>query len=176
MLVGISAVVIGLCALGVSMYETSLMREEQRASVIPLMELGHSYNISTSDPAKTRFRLIAQNVGIGPARVRDFKVTVDGAPHVTWDSAMRELTGHDEKLSYSFSAINGRTIPPDRTVEIFVLKELELIEKVLGDQERLEFEACFCSIFDECWITSSSTFGAASEVESCSRDDGSFSQ
>ena len=33
MLVGVSAVVIGVCALGVSLYETSLMREEQRAAV-----------------------------------------------------------------------------------------------------------------------------------------------
>lgn len=32
MLVGISAVVIGVCALGVSLYETSLMRSEQRAA------------------------------------------------------------------------------------------------------------------------------------------------
>ena len=35
MLVGVSAVVIGVCALGVSLYETSLMREQQRAAVCP---------------------------------------------------------------------------------------------------------------------------------------------
>ena len=38
MLVGGSAVLIGVCALGVSLYEASLMREEQRAAVIPLVE------------------------------------------------------------------------------------------------------------------------------------------
>ena len=37
MLVGISAVVIGVCALGVSLYETKLMREEQRAAVLPMI-------------------------------------------------------------------------------------------------------------------------------------------
>jgi hypothetical protein len=35
MLVGVSAVVIGVCALGVSLYEASLMREQQRAAVLP---------------------------------------------------------------------------------------------------------------------------------------------
>ena len=49
MLVGISAVVIGVCALAVSLYETSLMREEQRAAVMPLLELSRSYNLSEAE-------------------------------------------------------------------------------------------------------------------------------
>ena len=52
LLVGISAVVIGVCALGVSLYEASLMREEQRAAVIPILELARSYNASADDPTK----------------------------------------------------------------------------------------------------------------------------
>jgi hypothetical protein len=43
MLVGVSAVFIGVCGLVVSLYETSLMREEQRASVLPIVELGRSH-------------------------------------------------------------------------------------------------------------------------------------
>ena len=39
MLVGVSGIVIGICALGISLYETSLMREEQRAAIMPLLEL-----------------------------------------------------------------------------------------------------------------------------------------
>ena len=61
MLVGLSAVLIGVCALGVSLYETSLMREEQRAAVMPILELGRSYNVSSSDPSSNRFALLAQN-------------------------------------------------------------------------------------------------------------------
>ena len=89
MLVGISAVVIGLCALGVSLYETSLMRSEQRAAVVPILELGRSYNASPTDPSKNRLSFIAQNVGIGPARVVDFRVTVDQELFTTWDGAIR---------------------------------------------------------------------------------------
>ncbi|MBU2677456.1 MAG: hypothetical protein KJP16_10250 [Gammaproteobacteria bacterium] len=57
MLVGISAVVIGLCALGVSFYETSLMRSEQRAAVVPILELGRSYNYSETDSSRNRLYL-----------------------------------------------------------------------------------------------------------------------
>ena len=176
MLVGVSAVVIGLCALGVSTYEASLMREEQRAAVMPILELGRSYNVSASDPGKNRFALLAQNVGIGPARVLDFKVSVDGQAQLTWDAAMRALTAADERVSHSMSVINGRTIPPDKTVRIFELKDMDYLEQVVRDTGRLKFEACYCSIFDECWTTDNSTFGVSQETDSCESSGMSFTE
>lgn len=176
MLVGISAVVIGLCALGVSMYETSLMREEQRAAVIPILELGRSYNVSQSDPSKNRFSLIAQNVGIGPARVVDFTVRVDDKPQPSWDVMLKALTGQDQRIRHSMSVINNRTIPPDRTIEIFELKDMAFINRVLEEFDRVELEACYCSIFDECWTTTSTAFGASEVVASCSKSESSFTE
>ena len=44
MLVGVSPVMIGVCALAVSLYEAGLMREQQRAAVLPILELSRSYN------------------------------------------------------------------------------------------------------------------------------------
>lgn len=67
MLVGVSAVVIGVCALAVSLYETNLMQEQQRAAVMPILELARSYNASADDPSNNRLGIVAQNVGIGPA-------------------------------------------------------------------------------------------------------------
>lgn len=176
MLVGVSAVIIGVCALGVSLYETSLMREEQRAAVIPLLELGRSYNLGQATDAddKSRLWLHAENVGIGPARVLDFRVTVDGEHQTTWRAAMTALLGRDEDISYGQSTINGRTIPPDRTVRMFDLNTTGLTAELLGKFERLDFEACFCSVFDECWTTKYSTFGAASPVPTCERTEASF--
>ena len=176
MLVGISAVAIGLSALGVSLYETSLMRAEQRAAVVPILELGRSFNYSVTDPSRNRLSLIAENVGIGPARVIDFRVTIDGEPYPTWDAAMRTLAGAGERISYSMSTINGRTIPPDRRIEMYKLSDLEHLESILENFERMDFEACYCSVFDECWTTKMSTFGASEPIESCSRSDDSFTE
>lgn len=178
MLVGISAVIIGVCALGVSLYETSLMREEQRAAVMPLLELSRSYNLHTDDSSaeKSRLWLQAENVGIGPARVEDFRVTVDGNPQPTWGAAMRELIGHASPISYGQSTIIGRTVPPERSVTMMDLNDSELTESILIEFDRLDFQACFCSIFDECWTTSYSAFGSAKRVESCHRSDSSFSE
>lgn len=178
MLVGLSAVVIGVCALGVSLYETKLMREEQRAAVLPLIELARSHYTDSADgdTRKWRLSLHAENVGIGPARVRDFIVTVDGNPHPTWRSAMRELLGRDINVSYGHSSINGRTIPAERQVTMFDLSNTELAVEIVDNFERLEFEACFCSVFDECWTTSFSTFGVSHPVEQCAATDASFTE
>lgn len=175
MLVGVSAVVIGICALGVSLYETSLMREEQRAAVMPLLELSRSYNLSETE-GKSRLYLQAQNVGIGPAKVVDFKVTVDGKAQPTWDAALRALTGTGEPVSYGQSTINGRTIPADRTVTMMNLNSTEQVDEIMEQFDRLDFEACYCSIFDECWTTSFSAFGAATEVQACMQSDASFNE
>ena len=178
MLVGVSAVIIGVCALAVSIYETGLMREQQRAAVIPLLELGRSYFLTGTEAEddQPRLWLHAQNVGIGPARVRDFRVTVDGQAKPTWDAAMRALLRRDQAVAYSQSTINGRTIPPDRTVTMFELNDTDLSEQILAEFDRLDFEACFCSIFEECWTTRYSTFGVAEGVESCDQSEDSFTE
>ena len=176
LLVGGSAVLIGVCALGVSLYEASLMREEQRAAVIPLVELSRSYNWGTpDDPTRNaRLTLQAENVGIGPARIGDFRVTVDGVARTSWREAMQALLGTDGPIRYGQSTINGRTIPPDRTVTMFNLGDVELTRDIIEEFGRLDFEACFCSIFDECWTTSYSRFGTSEPIEACTPSEDSF--
>lgn len=178
MLVGLSAVFIGVCALFVSLYEAQLMRQEQRAAVVPILELARSYYRSTDEDGVTRWRLKlhAENVGIGPAHVRSFAVSVDGEQHVTWRSAVRALLDTDADIAYGHSTINGRTIPPDRIIEMFDVTDSEVSGKIIGEFSRLDFEACFCSVFDECWTTSYRTFGQAERVEACAVSAESFQE
>lgn len=178
MLVGVSAVLIGLCALAVSLYETRLMRSEQRSAVLPLLELSRSYYATdyAEDAADWRLMLQAENVGIGPARVLDFRVLVDGEPRATWEEAMGALLGRDALVMYGQSTISGRTIPPDRMVTMFDLNNTELARELVEEFDRLDFEACYCSVFDECWVTSYSGFGTTEPVEACERTDESFEE
>lgn len=178
MLVGVSAVFIGVCALLVSLYETSLMRAEQRSAVMPLLELGRSYFVNNleEDADKWRLSLIAENVGIGPARVQDFVVSVDGEPVPTWRVAFQKLLGRDVRIRYGQSTINGRTIPAERRITMFDLSSTELASEIMGTFDRLEFKACFCSVFDECWTTSYSTFGKVEPVQQCVPSDASFNE
>lgn len=177
MLVAVSAVFIGVCALVVSLYEAKLMREEQRASVLPIIELGRSHYVREDSPGKWRLSLHAENVGIGPALIKDFRVFVDGEPHPTWRSAMGTLLDAGQTVSYGQSTINGRTIPPDRMITMFDLANTEVAGDIVANFERLDFEACFCSVFDECWTTDySSGFSGSTPVPACEPDDDSFQE
>ena len=169
MLVGISAVIIGVCALAVSLYETSLMRQEQRASVLPYVELARSYTLvgDPDDERQSRLWFIAQNVGIGPAQVRDFRVTVDGELQPTWEAAIQALLGIDRQISYGHSVINGRTIPVEGFIKMFELNEPALARDIVRESHRLDYQACYCSFFDECWITSMSAYGTKEPVDVC---------
>ena len=175
MLVSISAVVIGICALSVSLYEVRLMRAEQRAAVVPLLEIGHSYFASSAELPGDDWQLSlhAENVGLGPARVMDFRVTVDGVPQLSWRSTMQSLIGRDEPVAIALSTINGRIIPADRSVQMFHLRDSQLATEVFAELDRLQIEACFCSVFDDCWVKSRSE-NVAVPVESCETSERSF--
>ncbi|MEO0346327.1 MAG: hypothetical protein AAF229_08730 [Pseudomonadota bacterium] len=64
MLVGISAVVIVLAALAVSLYEARLMRAEQRAAVLPIMALAKSFGpgADAQGDMTNRFQFVVQPV------------------------------------------------------------------------------------------------------------------
>ena len=181
MLVGISAVFIGLCALFVSLYEAKLMREEQRSSVLPILELARSYYARSGDDADGRWRLTfhAENVGIGPARVLDFKVTVDGVAYSTWSDALEALVDEDVEIAGGQSTINGRTIPAERMITMFDLDTAGVAREIVEGMNsgRLNFEACYCSVFDECWKTDyQADLNSARPVQQCLRDKDSFTQ
>ncbi|MDJ0653154.1 MAG: hypothetical protein QNJ40_03295 [Xanthomonadales bacterium] len=169
MLVAVSAVFVGICALGVSLYEAHLMRQEQRAGVLPLLELSRSYFLRDGD-SSDRWRLLfqAENVGIGPARILDFQVTVDGQPHATWRGAVNALVGEPIDVNYGQSTINGRTIPADRSVTMFDLADTQHTAAIVAELDRLDFQACYCSVFDECWTTTyQGGFGEIEPVAGC---------
>ena len=175
MLVGVSAVVIGVCALSVSLYEVNLMRAEQRAAVVPLMEIGHSYFVSSADDLEDEWQLSlhVENVGLGPARVMDFRVTVDGIPQLTWRSAMQALIGREVPIAITLSTINGRIIPANRSIRMFHVRDSQLATEMIAEFSRLQVEACFCSVFDDCWTTNKSE-SVPEPVKSCQTSEASF--
>ncbi|MEM8982395.1 MAG: hypothetical protein AAGC71_05175 [Pseudomonadota bacterium] len=169
MLVGISAVFIGLAALGVSLFEAHLMRQEQRAAVLPILELSQSFDIdeSSTEQATWRFSLQAHNVGIGPAIIRDFVVLADGKRQATWNDAMQVITASTAGLPYRQSWINGRTIPPGGQVVMFDYVGPVNLSKIATQSKRLQFEACYCSVFNECWRVEFGTAGTTRATDNC---------
>ena len=135
-----------ICAVAVSLYQTALAREQQRASAWPHIAQTNSY--VTGQPY---LRQVA-NEGVGPARVRSFSVLVDGRPVRTWGAAVRALTDRtDSGIVYS-SLGRGSVLPPGTVRTVLRLPPGEqALTFWKAAQTRLETVVCYCSIYDECW-------------------------
>ena len=180
MLVGISAVVIGLAALAVSLYEARLMRAEQRAAVLPIMALAKSFGPrpDASGEVANRFQFVVQNAGIGPARIRDVRVTIDGDPVKTWSDVIRALGGDTlpKGLRYTQSQITGRTLPPGDPMTVFELTDGPTSERINASIGRFDMTLCYCSVFDECWVSRYSELREPEPVAECRAGADTFQQ
>jgi hypothetical protein len=144
MITAVAAVVIGVSAIFVSLYEANLVRQQQRASVWPHLEAGHGFDGVT-------FRILAENTGIGPSRVEQVVLRYDGEPFPDW-STFFERAGIPVR-GYLQSQISGRTLLPGRPLDVLVVSDPDVTGAVNEHWARVNAEACYCSIFDECWIT-----------------------
>ena len=157
MLVGLSALLLSVCGLFIAIYEATLIRQTQRASVWPYMEVSASIRDSA-------VRIWVRNTGIGPARIRAAKVTYKGEVQANWSAAIARLTGEKSPdVNFYKSLISGRVFPANSDPEsIFVVSadsgtvEQEFVLLVgqailAGD---LDVTVCFCSVYDECWSSS----------------------
>lgn len=156
MITASAAVVIGVSALFVSLYETSLIREHQRASVWPHLEGGYSWD-------GDRFRVLAWNSGVGPARVEQVVLRVDGEPVEDWGEFFGR-TGISVG-AYVTSQLSGRVLLPGGPLEVLVVEDAEIAASLQARWADVTFVACYCSVFDQCW---EADFQAVrTEVRSC---------
>jgi hypothetical protein len=154
-MIALSAVVLSVCGLFISIYETSLIREQQRASVWPNIEIGTSI-------ANDSLKIFVQNSGIGPARIMKASVSYQGEVKNNWADVINSFNYRNDEMSDYQSLIQGSVLPPDSEKElIFRVTSFEENPQTnlaiqMGRsimQENLNVNICYCSVYDECWTT-----------------------
>jgi hypothetical protein len=157
MIVSLSAVLLSVCGLFISMYEASLIREQQRASVWPNVEVGPSLGSDT-------LKIFVDNTGIGPARIKSASVIYKGEVKKNWPDLIRSFEFDEQDVSDYQSLINGRVLPPSSDEKELVFRvastsqdmDQNLAYKLSNAirNKRLNVKLCYCSVYDECWIAS----------------------
>jgi hypothetical protein len=167
-IIGGSAALIALCGLGLTLYEATAQRRHERRSVLPYIAFAFNYEGSGGGAG---WRL--SNVGLGPAQVRWFRVYIDGELHQFGEvgrplAAVEELLGllecdPDAPPPY-YSAIRpGRMVNPGFDDKILWEASPDRAACLRTCFQRVQFKVCYCSLYDECWI-SSSFIGENSEL------------
>jgi hypothetical protein len=150
--VSASAGLVALCALGVSLYQAILSRQQQRMSVWP-------YLLQYNSGRDGGYYRVVQNAGLGPALVGWTEVRVDGTPRRTWGDVVRALTRtNDSTLALLYSSMPpGFVLLPGATHELLEIRPSPFAQALHAsiDSGRMTTRVCFCSLYRECWIASS---------------------
>ena len=156
MIMAISAVFISMVAVAIALFEASIVREQQKSSVWPHIEV-----LTTNVDG---FVYHATNKGLGPATIEDVRVTLNKKPILEWNELLRLL---DSKFSWNKkqSTINRRVISPEETIEFLQLDKDSYMRIISLNQDfQLSVEICYCSVYKDCWKT---TGLISKPVDSC---------
>lgn len=165
-ILSVVGVVIAVLALYAALTESAAVRQQTAAAVWPFVQLMVE-NYDTGDSAG--FSLAFTNAGVGPARMQDVRVSIDGNVTRNWSEVVASVDG-DTGAAVNRNFISDRVLRPEETVVIFGTEDADLARKLIGtvSTPRAALTFCYCSIFDECWLADSRKDLQAPEiVEAC---------
>lgn len=145
--VSVMALVVAVAALYAALVESNAVRKQLDATVWPHVLIGPSF--TRGPDGMPQVSLVALNSGIGPARIRHFQVTVDGQPVRTW-SQMFDALEMSLPEGYVQSQLTGRVLQSGERLEVLTVGG-ESAVALRGVAERVTWDLCYCSVFDECY-------------------------
>lgn len=137
------AVFIGACALAVSLYTAYLQNAQVRAQTWPYLQMWQS-NVERSYSISNR--------GIGPARIADVKLRIDGKQVAGFDEAIRLLQAKKDPVPSLQSYFARRVLAPNEDVRIIQFESDEHYNIFMENRDRMRFEVCYCSVLNECYL------------------------
>ena len=165
-ILSVVGVVIAVIALYAALTESSAVRRQTSAAVWPYVQLV-LLNHHTDESAG--FTLGFKNVGVGPAKMQDVRISVDGNVVRDWSELVASVDP-DSNAAINRSYISDRVLRPDETVVVFNTQNADLVQKLVDAIRRPRgvINYCYCSIFDECWLIDTSKESTNPEpVEFC---------
>lgn len=146
----LASFVVAACALGLSLYQARETNQEKRLAALPRIRVSFYFN---DDGAGWR----SLNVGLGPADTRWFEVRLDGEPKRRWRDVADAL-GVPPKATYLFTApAPGAFMRPTNESMVLWWAKPHTSPVAAAMREhwrRVTIRQCYCSVYDECWLTS----------------------
>ncbi len=165
-ILSVVGVVIAVIALYAALTESAAVRQQTSAAVWPFVQLMIE-DYDTEDAAG--FSLAFDNVGVGPAKMRDVRVMIDGKVARNWAEVVESVDG-DLNAPVNRNFISDRVLRPKESVQVFATNDAELARQLFGvlSSPKSSIDYCYCSIFDDCWhVSSQKDLQKPDAVESC---------
>ncbi|WOI53282.1 hypothetical protein [Parvularcula sp. LCG005] len=174
--IAVAALFTSVVAVVVAWDESRLLRESQRASFMPILNIEKS--VSTA-PDALRIEMDIRNSGNGVAIVRSGALLLDGAPVADYDRMATATLGPDlgATADFSWTSLLGYYQPTERK-EILRFKwpdtpvnrtqlETYIGEALQDNSQRLTLQVCYCSVFEECWQVRDDAYAEPVRIKTC---------
>ena len=172
-----AAVVVACVALYVGWDQSRIYRAQQHADVFPVVQLISQYVTQRTDSGES-IRVLsftASNQGVGPAFIEQGNWKIDGT-NINHPSEIRKLFPEglatvdeyqgqignyllgagEEKVIWQVAWPNSADTRP-------------MIQDFMDDFWKMEFDVCYCSLYERCWISRYNSKKARPDsVKSCS--------
>lgn len=148
LLIALIAVFISFLTLFVYLYQSNLMKTQQKMSVWPHLTFGPTWG--------TDFMIInLLNKGIGPAIIQDVRIAINDEPVEGIQEIMRFFPD-SLKSDFSYSSLwAGQVVMAGESIQIFKNSNPATINYLLKliEEDQVAIEICYCSVYEDCWKT-----------------------
>jgi hypothetical protein len=169
--VAFSALFVSLCSLGIALHHGRTMQRLVEANSRPFIQITASTGQPAADGTAQALTVLISNPGAGAARVERFSILVDDKPVKDISAALLRLAGLSDDTPQAASVLGPMTYSDIAPSYIKAGSEQIVLrwprtpgnaavwdKDAAAGSDRVKFETCYCSIFDECWVENSHTF------------------
>lgn len=149
LLMAFLAVLISFLTLFVYLYQSSLMKTQQMMSVWPHVTFGPTWS---SD----YLALNLINKGVGPALVKGVKVKIN-EQEVEGIQNLMDYVPDSLQSEFNYSSLfPGQVIMVGENIQLFQTSSPKTIGYFLQllREGKIRIEVCYCSIYEDCWVSS----------------------
>jgi hypothetical protein len=165
---GVAATIVSLVSLWLGLHSAHSMEKLVAANSYPYLELMQSMSEAAPQPGTDRVRGVVEyemvNNGVGPARVEWVELRFKGKPvaDITelLDACCKAETHNYAGLNRR-GGVEGAFVRAGGSLKMFTWAEqntanadFQALHRQMGD---VEWSACYCSVFDECYVRSTET-------------------
>jgi hypothetical protein len=175
-IVAFSAIFISVCSLALAIHHGHTMERLVEANSRPFLEFDtNNAQIRPSGEVVREFSATISNPGTGSARIERFSIALDNTVVTDWREALQRLKGEAVakqlmpdgalpagELTYSTVAPGYLKGGGEQTIVRWLRSDSNAVMWDYLDAARqagrITLQACYCSMFDECWIVRSAAF------------------
>ncbi|MGB3457025.1 MAG: hypothetical protein WBG08_13905 [Litorimonas sp.] len=172
----ICAIIVAVASLFVAWDEANSVRRQQAAAVLPIIKIVTPF---MNDASERSFRIIVSNVGPGPAFIDRSEIRWQGQPLESIEGLRPVISETVGDAAYWTTRLQGHVLGAGETLRMY---------EIIWDPDRegaaraaaltatsvwqdLTISACYCSVYDRCWVTEMNRTGRPDPVESCDMAD-----